>query len=63
MTSRSSLSAWPILVVLVAINSVAAAQQAAAVAPRRQAAPKAAHEVAAEVLAFERETMPRGSHA
>ncbi len=55
MSSRRSMSAWPILVMFAAI-SPAAAQQATTVAARDQgAAPKAAHEIAAEVLAFERE--------
>jgi hypothetical protein len=48
------MSASPILVVFAAIISVAA-YRAAAVAPGHQAVPKGAHEVAAEVLAFERE--------
>jgi hypothetical protein len=55
MTNRGSMSVWPILVVFAALCSVAA-QQPAAVAESHQAAgAKAAHEVAAEVLAFERE--------
>ncbi len=55
MSSRSSMSAWPILVMFAAISSVAA-QQPTAVAARDQVpAPKVAHEVADEVLAFERE--------
>jgi hypothetical protein len=55
MTNRGSTSVWPIPVVFAAICSVAA-QQPAAVAESHQAAgPKAAHEVAAEVLVFERE--------
>ena len=55
MSSRSSMSAWPILVMFAAISSVAA-QQPTDVAARDQVpAPKAGHEVAGEVLAFERE--------
>ena len=55
MSSRSSMSAWPILVMFAAISSVAA-QQPTAVAARDQVpAPKVGHEVANEVLAFERE--------
>lgn len=55
MSSRSSRSLWPILVMFSAITSVAA-QQPTAVAPRdRVPAPNVAHEVADEVLAFERE--------
>ena len=49
------MSAWPILVMFAAISSVAA-QQPTDVAARDQVpAPKAGHEVAGEVLAFERE--------
>ena len=55
MTSRRSIGAWPIPLVFAAISSVAA-QQPAAVATRHPgAAPNAAQEIAAEVLAFERE--------
>jgi len=55
MRSRRSIRAWPILVVTAAVTSVAA-QQPASVAERHQAEPtKSAHEVAAEVVAFERE--------
>ena len=54
MSSRSSMSAWPILVMFAAITSVAA-QQPTAVTPKNQVqARKTAHEVANEVLAFER---------
>jgi hypothetical protein len=55
MTNRSAMSAWPAVVMIVAINSVAAQQQAAVPANRQGAAPRTAHDVAAEVLAFERE--------
>ena len=49
MSSRSSMSALPILVMFAAISSVAA-QQPSTVAARNQVAGlKAAHEVAAEV--------------
>ena len=55
MTHRRSLSICSLLAVCAAV-SLAAAQQRAAVPTDRQAAsPKAAHEIAAEVLAFERE--------
>jgi ketosteroid isomerase-like protein len=55
MSSRRSMSALPILVIFAAISS-GAAQQPTTVAARNQAAaPKAAHELGAEVLAFERE--------
>ncbi len=52
MTSRSSLSVWAILVVCAGLNSVAAQQPVAA---QSAVTPKAAPEVATEVLAFERE--------
>lgn len=55
MSSRKSMRALPILVIFAAISS-GAAQQPITVAARNQAAAlKTAHEVAAEVLAFERE--------
>ena len=54
MTNRSSIKTWPLAVVFAAICSVAAPQPAA-VGSHQSAAPKAAHEVAAEVLAFERD--------
>jgi hypothetical protein len=55
MRSRRSTLAWPILAVITAITSVAA-QQPAPVAARHQAwAPKSPHEIAVEVLTFERE--------
>jgi hypothetical protein len=55
MRSPRSPLAWPILAVITAITSVAA-QQPAPVAARSQAgAQKSAHDVATEVLAFERE--------
>jgi len=55
MSSRSSMSAWPILAVFAAINSVAV-QQPTAVAAREQVpGPKVAHDAADEVLALERE--------
>lgn len=54
MSSRSATSAWPILVLFAAISSVSA-QRSTAVAPEHPVqAPKAAHEAADEVLAFER---------
>jgi Domain of unknown function (DUF4440) len=56
MSSRRSMSAWPILVMFAAITSVAA-QQPTAVTPKPKhqvQAQKTAHEVANEVLAFER---------
>jgi hypothetical protein len=55
MTKRSCIDAWLIVVVL-ALSSPVAAQQPAAVAANHKAAlQKTAHEVAAEVLGFERE--------
>lgn len=48
------MSAWPILM-MAAIVSIAPHQPAAMAAGDQAAAPKAAHEIAAEVLAFERE--------
>ena len=54
MTSRSSISAWAILV-CAAISSVTAQQPGAAPARHHAEAPKATQEVATEVLAFERE--------
>ena len=54
MSSRSLMSVSPILVMFAALTSIAA-QQPTAVTPTNQVrAPKAAHEVADEVLAFER---------
>jgi hypothetical protein len=54
MSSRGAMSAWLILVVLAAISPVAA-QQPTAAPPRHQVdAEKSAHEIANEVLAFER---------
>jgi len=54
MSSRSAMSAWPILILFAAISSVGA-QRSTAVAPKHPAqAPNAAHEAADEVLAFER---------
>ena len=55
MTNRGSISAWLILVVFAAIGSVAAQQPAAVAESHQTAVAKAAHEVAAQVLAFERE--------
>jgi uncharacterized protein DUF4440 len=55
MTSRGSISMWAIPVVFAAISSVAARQPAAVQARHQAAVPKATQEVAAEVLAFERE--------
>jgi len=55
MSSRSSMRAWPILVMFAAISSVAAQQPTALVARDQVPVPKAAHGVADEVLAFERE--------
>ena len=55
MGSRRLMSAWPILMMLAAINSVAAQQPTAGAARDQAAALKATHEVAAEVIAFERE--------
>jgi uncharacterized protein DUF4440 len=55
MTHRRSLSACSILALSVAISSVAAEQRAAAPTHRQAASPKAPREVAAEVIAFERE--------
>jgi len=52
MSSRSSMGAWPILVMFAAVNSVAA-QQPTAVAARNQV--QASHDVSEEVLAFERD--------
>jgi hypothetical protein len=49
------MSAWPILLVFAAISTVAAQQPVAVAARYSSATTKAAHEVAAEVLAFERE--------
>ena len=46
---------WPILWVLAAISSVAAQQPAAVAARHPGAAPNAAQDIAADVLAFERE--------
>ena len=55
MSSRRSMGAWQILVMFAAISSVAA-QQPTGVAARDQVpAPKVTHDVADEVLAFERE--------
>ena len=54
MTSRMSMSAWSMLA-MAAISSVAAPLRTASAASDQAAAPKAAHEIAAEVLAFERE--------
>lgn len=55
MTNGSSTSVWLMLVVFATIDNVAAQQPAAVAARHSAAAPKAAQEVAAEVLAFERE--------
>ena len=55
MSRRRSMSAWPILVVFSAIGSVTALPAITLAARDQGAAPKAAHEIAAEVLAFERE--------
>jgi hypothetical protein len=54
MTSRSWISAWAILV-CAAISSVSAQQSGATPARHPAETPKAAQEVATEVLAFERE--------
>ena len=55
MSSRSAMRPWPILVVIAAISTVSV-QRSTAVAARDQVpAPKVAHEVAEDVLAFERE--------
>ena len=55
MSSRSSISAWPILVMFAAISSVAAQQPTAVAARNHVQASKVAHDVADEVVAFERE--------
>ena len=55
MSSRKSMSALPILVIFAAISSGAAQQPITVAAGNQAAALKTAHEVAAEVLAFERE--------
>ena len=55
MTNRGSINAWAIPVVCVAIGSVAALQPAALAESRQSTAANGTHEVAAEVLAFERE--------
>ena len=56
MSNRRSMSAWPVLVMFAAISSVGALPAITAAGARDQgAAPKAAHDSAAEVLAFERE--------
>jgi len=55
MTNRRSMSAWLTVVIVVAINSGAAQQQAAGPVNRQGAAPRTTHDAAAEVLAFERE--------
>ena len=55
MTNRGSMSVWPIPMVFAALCSVAAQQTAAVAASHQAAGTNAAHEVAAQVLAFERE--------
>ena len=55
MTNRGSISVWPIPVVLAALCSAAALQPVAIAGSHQAAGAKAAHEVAPEVLAFERE--------
>ena len=55
MTRRRSLIACSILAICAALNAVAAEQHAASPTNRHAEAPKAPHEVAAEVLSFERE--------
>jgi hypothetical protein len=55
MSSRKSMSALPIVVIFAAISSGAAQPPITAAARNQVAALKAAHEIAAEVLAFERE--------
>ena len=52
MSNRTSMGAWPILILFAVVNSVAA-QQATTVAARNQV--PASQEVSEEVLAFERE--------
>ncbi len=54
MTNRSTISVWLMLVVFATIDSVAG-QQPAAVAAGHAAGPSASQEIAADVLAFERE--------
>jgi len=54
MTHRSCLS-WSLFTVCAAITSVAARQQAALPTSRQAASPNTSHDVAAEVLAFERD--------
>jgi len=55
MSSRCSMSARSILVMFAAISSVAVQQPTALAARDHVRAPRVAHEVADEVLAFERE--------
>jgi uncharacterized protein DUF4440 len=55
MSSRNAKRAWAILVLVAAVSSVDARQPSAMAAKGPVLAPKAAHEVADEVLAFERE--------
>ena len=55
MKSPSSIRTWPILAAFAAIISVTAQQPDAVTERHHAAAPKATSEVAAEVLAFERE--------
>jgi hypothetical protein len=55
MTHRRSPSVCSILAVCAAVSSAAAQQRAAVPTDRQAASPKAAHEISAEVIAFERE--------
>ena len=55
MSSRNAKRAWAILVLVAAVSSVNARQPSAMAAKGPVLAPKAADEVADEVLAFERE--------
>ena len=55
MSRRRSMSAWTILIAFAAITSVAVRQPTTVTAREQVPAPKMAHEVADEVIAFERE--------